>query len=222
MEGRDPSIAVPNGLHLGRRRTRLPRRKISPLKNRSSGPCVRLTKGLLVSWLSCQNVQESLNVCSDSLLRRYHWQRFGNEMTIMEASLSSPVDHPKVGRLREARQSRITNGRDLLPDIDGRSAIARRYRDITNAILGDQGGIDRCSESRLQLIRRFAAAAVLAEQMESRLANGETIDINEHATLSSTLVRLSAKIGINRLPRDVTPSLVEYLAAKEETDADHD
>jgi hypothetical protein len=28
----------------------------------------------------------------------------------------------------------------------------------------------RCSESRTQLIRRFAAAAVLAEQMESKLA----------------------------------------------------
>lgn len=155
--------------------------------------------------------RESLNIWSDLLLRRYGWQRFGNEMTIMEASLSSPAYRPKVGHLRDARRSRVTNGRDLLPNIDGRSVIARRYRDITNAILGDQGGIDRCSESRLQLIRRFAAAAVLAEQLESRLANGETIDINEHATLSSTLVRLSAKIGIDRVPRDVTPTLAEYL-----------
>jgi hypothetical protein len=62
------------------------------------------------------------------------------------------------------------------------------------------------SESRLQLIRRFAAAAVLAEQMESRLANGEQIDIAQHAALSSTLVRLAAKIGIDRIPRDVTVS----------------
>jgi hypothetical protein len=116
-------------------------------------------------------------------------------------------------------RSRISNGHDVLPNVDGRSVIARRYRDIASAILVDQGGADRCSESRTQLIRRFAAAAVLAEQMESRLANGEQVDINEHATLSSTLVRLAARIGIDRIPRDVTPTLDEYLANKEAVDA---
>jgi hypothetical protein len=110
-------------------------------------------------------------------------------------------------------RSRISNGADVLPNVDGRTFIARRYRDIANAILIDQGGADRCSESRTQLIRRFAAAAVLAEQLESRLANGEQVDINEHATLSSTLVRLAAKIGIDRVPRNITPSLPEYLAS---------
>jgi hypothetical protein len=35
-----------------------------------------------------------------------------------------------------------------LPNIDGRSVIARRYRDIANDILIDQGGEDQCSESR--------------------------------------------------------------------------
>jgi hypothetical protein len=58
---------------------------------------------------------------------------------------------------------------------------------------------------RLQLVRRFAAAAVLAEQMESRLANGEQIDIQEHALLCSTLTRLAQRIGIERRARDVTP-----------------
>jgi hypothetical protein len=110
-------------------------------------------------------------------------------------------------------RSRVSNGRELLPNVDGRSLIARRYRDVVGAILADQGGEDRCSESRRQLIRRFAAAAVLAEQLEARLANGEQIDIAEHATLSSTLVRLASRIGIDRVPRDVTPSLREYLAA---------
>ena len=99
----------------------------------------------------------------------------------------------------------MTNGTALLPDIDGRSAIARRVKDITSAILADQGGADQCSESRLQLVRRFAAAAVLAEQLESRLANGEQIDIQEHALLCSTLTRLAQRIGIERRARDVTP-----------------
>ena len=138
----------------------------------------------------------------------------------MEVSPTSAADHARFGRQPQARKSRITNGRDLLPNIDGRSVIARRYRDIMSAILVDQGGADQCSESRKQLIRRFAAAAVLAEQLESRLANGEQIDIQEHATLSSTLVRLAQRIGIDRVPRDVTPSLSEYLASLEDEAAD--
>ncbi len=100
-------------------------------------------------------------------------------------------------------RARVSNGRDVLPDVDGRSLIARRYRDIADAIIVDQGGADQCSESRLQLVRRFAAASVLAELLEARLARGEQIDITEHATLSSTLVRLAAKIGIDRVAKDI-------------------
>jgi hypothetical protein len=83
-------------------------------------------------------------------------------------------------------RNRITNGRDVLPNVDGRSIIARRFRDIVNAMIADHGGADQCSESRMQLIRRFAAAAVLAEQMEAVLAQGNSIDIREHALLCST------------------------------------
>ena len=111
-------------------------------------------------------------------------------------------------------RSAVSNGRDVLPNIDGRSVIARRYRDITSAILVDQGGADQCSESRKQLVRRFAAAAVLAEQLEAKLARGEVIDIAEHATLSSTLVRLAQRIGIDRRAKNITPTLADYLAAR--------
>jgi hypothetical protein len=90
---------------------------------------------------------------------------------------------------------------------------------MAGAILADQGGIDQCSESRQQLIRRFAAAAVLAEQLEGRLASGEHIDVQEHATLSSTLVRLAARIGIDRRMKNIVPSLDEYLSTSN-TDAE--
>ena len=91
--------------------------------------------------------------------------------------------------------------------------MARRFKDIAGAILTDQGGADQCSESRLQLVRRFAAAAVLAERMEARLANGEEINIAEHGLLCSTLVRIAQRIGINRVPKTLVPSLHDYLEA---------
>jgi hypothetical protein len=75
---------------------------------------------------------------------------------------------PTVGK-PQAR-SRISNGRELLPNVDGRGIVARRYRDIICAVASDQGGAEGLSEARLQLIRRFSAASVLAEQMEARVS----------------------------------------------------
>src|SRR4051794_12312515 len=66
-------------------------------------------------------------------------------------------------------RSRLSNGRELLPDVDGRSLVARRYRDIMGAVASDQGGAERLSEARLQLIRRFSATSVLAEQWRGAL-----------------------------------------------------
>jgi hypothetical protein len=129
-----------------------------------------------------------------------------------ETNNLDPFD-PANARLQRKAQarSRLSNGGDLLPNVDGRSLIARRYRDIMSAIASDQGGINRLSEARLQLIRRFAAAACLAEQLEAKLARGEQIDIQEYSLLVSTMVRVAQRIGLDRVPRDVAPSLVEYL-----------
>lgn len=132
--------------------------------------------------------------------------------------MSSTDRHSNVKRLARNR-SRVSNGRDILPDCDGRSAMARRYRDIAEALLSDAGGLDQCSESRQQLIRRFAAASVLSEQLEAKLARGEQIDISEHALLCSTLTRLATRIGINRVAKNITPTVQEYLASKRRMEA---
>jgi hypothetical protein len=108
---------------------------------------------------------------------------------------------------------RLINDKALLPGVDGRSPVYRRYRQLVAALAADQGGTDTLSAARAQLIRRFAAASVLAEQMETRLASGAPIDISEHALLCSSLVRLGQRIGIDRrVIRDVTPSVADYVA----------
>jgi hypothetical protein len=125
--------------------------------------------------------------------------------TAAEIAPEKAADSRRSGRIRKPSfRSRVTNGQEVLPGVDGRTTLARRYHDITAAIAADQGGVDQLSEARLQLVRRFAAAAVLAEQMEAQLANGEVIDIQQHALLVSTLVRVGQRIGIDRIPRDVT------------------
>ena len=67
------------------------------------------------------------------------------------------------------------------------------------------------SEARVQLCRRFAAVACMAEAIEADLANGKQIDIGEHCLLSSTLVRLATRIGINRTAREIVPTLSQYI-----------
>jgi hypothetical protein len=111
-------------------------------------------------------------------------------------------------------RSRATNHRDLLPKIkDGRATQARRFRDLVRAFIADAGGIENCSEVRLGLLRRLAAATVLSEEIEARAVNGEPVDINQFCTLASTTVRLSQRLGINRVPKNVTPSLGDLLRA---------
>jgi hypothetical protein len=135
----------------------------------------------------------------------------------MELALTSDViDEPKrvppkvtVPHKRNAR-SKVTNGALILAGlVDGRTQVARRYTDLVAAVCVDQGGADRMSEAKLQLARRFAALSVQAEQMETQLANGAVIDIAEYSQLTSTLVRVISRLGIERMARDMTRDGVE-------------
>jgi hypothetical protein len=134
-----------------------------------------------------------------------------------ERSEKLPATSGKRGQKIYGRDA-LTNGSKTLPDTDGRLRIARRFRGIANAVLADQGGASECSESRRQLIRRFSAACVLAEELEGRLARGEEIDVERHALLCSTLTRLAQRIGIDRRAKNITPSLGDYLRSPPPTE----
>jgi hypothetical protein len=90
-----------------------------------------------------------------------------------------------VRQARSIKQpSRMRNGTALLPDIDGRSAIARRFKDITSAILADQGVAlisarrADCSWCVGLLPRRF-----LLSNWNRVSPTASKIDIQEHALL---------------------------------------
>src|ERR1700751_2611991 len=90
-------------------------------------------------------------------------------------------------------RSAITNHRDMLPGIDGRSAGARRYRDLVLEIVADQGGVEHCATARLQLIRRFAAASVIAEGLEAAL-----VEAHRHRRSCATLLLAGAPCPTHR------------------------
>src|SRR3954469_4680813 len=97
-----------------------------------------------------------------------------------------PISSP-AGELPSRTRSAVTNQKDLLPGLDGRSATARRFRDLVNAFVADMGGLDCCSEIKLGLLRRLAATTVQAEIIEARMVNGEEYVGQHHGADQPTL-----------------------------------
>jgi hypothetical protein len=133
-------------------------------------------------------------------------------MSIDSAPIVSPPQLPQARKPR-ARLA-VTNHKDLLPNLDGRRAEARRFRDLVLAFVADMGGLDCCSEIKLGLLRRLAAATVQAELLEARMVNGEQIDIPTLCTLASTTVRLATRLGLERRAKPVE-TLASILARME-------
>jgi hypothetical protein len=106
----------------------------------------------------------------------------------------------------------MTNGSAVLDNVDGRSAAARRYRDIVDDLVRDMGGDPSAGQSAIA--RRAAALCVSCEQAEAELVAGGKIDIGEFTTAANSLRRLLSDLGIERKLRDVTPSLARYIEAK--------
>jgi hypothetical protein len=111
-------------------------------------------------------------------------------------------------------RSRVSNGKSLFVEADGRSVWARRYRDLCESFVRDAGGFEALSQLKLSLIRRAAAIAVQCELLEGRLADGDPeVDIDLLARMSSHLRRIAETIGLDRAKRDVTPKLGDILKA---------
>src|SRR5262249_11091652 len=100
-----------------------------------------------------------------------------------------------------------------LSNVDGRLRVMRRVKAISRAVVNDRGGIALCSEVQKQMIARFSAVAVLAENIEAELVLGGVVDIERHAVLVSSLRRLASRIGIDRVPKEVA-GLSDYLQQK--------
>ncbi len=130
------------------------------------------------------------------------------------------VRKSRVGRfygvLTDPRtRSRVSNATVLMDRVDGRSALARRFRDILAQIVVDQGD-SGISEAKMALIRRFCATVIMAEAIETELVEGREVNVEKHALLVSSLVRLAGRIGIDRKARDISPSLGDYLRERDQ------
>jgi hypothetical protein len=105
--------------------------------------------------------------------------------------------------------TRRGTGAVVLAGVDGRSLMARRFREITSGVENDLGG--DLTEAQRQLLARAATLSCWCEDRETELAKGEQFDAAEYATISNALRRLLADLGLKREARDVTPALSDYI-----------
>lgn len=112
-------------------------------------------------------------------------------------------------------RSRVTNGKRAFVEGDGKSAWARRWKDIVALHAADLGGPDALSEAQASLCRRCATLEVELEQLEGRLSMGRSVDLDVYARVAGHLRRYLETLGVRRVSKDVTPpTLQAYLAAR--------
>ncbi|WP_121093391.1 hypothetical protein [Roseinatronobacter ekhonensis] len=108
--------------------------------------------------------------------------------------------------------TRRGNGAIALQGVDGRSTMARRFREITAGIESDLGG--DLTEAQKHITARAATLACWCEERETELAQGQDFDALQYSTVSNALRRLLSDLGLERKAKDITPDLHSYIAAK--------
>lgn len=106
-------------------------------------------------------------------------------------------------------RTRKGTGAVVLTGIDGRSLLARRFREIASGIESDLGG--DLTEAQRHLVARAATLAIWCEERETELGEGGEFDAGQYATISNALRRLLSDLGLERRLKDATPTLEQYL-----------
>ncbi len=124
------------------------------------------------------------------------------------------ADRPpsEADRPAARQRSRVTNGSALLPGVDGRNAWVRRCKDVIASHLSD---VPDASAAERSIIRRASVLTVELERFEAKFATaGEATpdDLDLYQRTAGNLRRLLESIGLKRRPRDVTPSVADYVA----------
>jgi len=121
---------------------------------------------------------------------------------------------PSVTVLPHTARSRVANGSELLPGIDGRSAWARRYRDLIDALASDLGGT--LTEAERQQVRTAAGAQLHVEQLTAAMVRGESVSSEDYTRASNGATRALA--ALKRAAKSTKPkgqsALADYLARR--------
>ena len=132
---------------------------------------------------------------------------------MLEACQSTEVRDAVEGRPLKLR-SRVTNGSKLVAGVDGRSAEARRYKDVAMSLADDLGGAAGLTEAQRALVRQAAAMIVQSEKLQGAMLRGEEVSDEQMTRVANSLARTLSRLGI-RKRADRKLSVPEYLAQRD-------
>jgi hypothetical protein len=130
----------------------------------------------------------------------------------METASELPHDSLSIPRGNGKGKIRLPTRENL----DGRTRARKQFDAIASGVAVDLGGSDHLSTVQKHLAEAFAGIAIVVQSVNAKLLAGEEIDITDACQASSTLVRIAARIGVNIVPRDITPTLSDILLEQEE------
>jgi hypothetical protein len=116
------------------------------------------------------------------------------------SSSPSPSDSLSLASRPLTVRSAVTNDPLYLRGVDGRSMVARRYRDVAIALADDLGGRERLSEPSKILVRQAAALTVQVESLQSKIVGGEDVNLEQLTRLSNVLGRTLQRLGLRKPP----------------------
>lgn len=122
----------------------------------------------------------------------------------MSLITKTPSEHNAIAPRPRTTRSRVTNGKELFVSrVDGRTAEARRFRDVLAEIVSDLGGAEGLSEGQRQLARRCAMMAVECEKVEAMAVAGKPIDLEAFGKMTDRIGRAFQRLGIKRTLREM-------------------
>jgi hypothetical protein len=124
-----------------------------------------------------------------------------------------PHTDPLIGAVTRSTNGRYKNKIRLISrdKLDRRYNASRKFEAVAAGIANDLGGAELLSTIERNLIEAFAGIAVHVADLNARMLLGQKIDLAEHSQVVSTMVRVASRIGVRRIPRDVTPTLADII-----------
>jgi hypothetical protein len=117
------------------------------------------------------------------------------------ARTETTAARPTVTPLPRNLRARVTNESKMLVGVDGRSAEARRYRDLCSSFADALGGEAALTETQRVAVRRAAELTTLAEQQRARALRGEPVDPLALVRLEGMTARAVRGLGIETQPK---------------------
>jgi hypothetical protein len=127
---------------------------------------------------------------------------------------SSSADRPSFVERPSRQRSRVTNGSKLIAGVDGRTAEARRFKDVATSLADDLGGAAALTEAQRALVKQAASLVVQSESLQGAMIRGEAISDEQMTRVANALGRTLNRLGRKRASKKPL-SVPEFLAARD-------